>query len=89
MKYLYVGSYEHPGIEEYYRFLRYEYKNGKLYALACSDTLSDWDNTHSVASLPWSLDHKYATIEDFLASPLTCTATTIPNFKKQYPELFI
>lgn len=89
MKYLYVGSYEHPGMEDYYRFLRYGYENGKLYALACSDALSNWDTTHSIASVPWGMEDKYTTIEDFLASPLTCTASSIPKFKQQYPELFI
>ena len=89
MKYLYVGSYEHPGIDDNYRFLRYGHENGKLHTLACSDTLTEWDTPHSVTGIPWGMDAKYATIENFLASPLTCTASTIPKFKQKYPELFI
>jgi hypothetical protein len=90
MKYLYVGSYEHPGTDEFYRFIRYKYLDGKLHTLECSDTLTDWDTPHSVVGgVPWGMEDKYATIEDFLASPLTCTASSIPKFKQQYPELFI
>ena len=89
MKYLYVGSYEHPGTDEFYRFLRYTYTDVKISALAASDTLSNWDTDHSTASTPWDMQDKYPTIEDFLASPLTCTASSIPKFKQQYPELFI
>lgn len=89
MKYLYVGSYEHPGIEEFYRFLRYTYVDGKPSELACSDTLTNWDSGHIAHLVPWDMENKYSTIEEFLASPLTCTAATISKFKKQYPELFI
>ena len=89
MKYVYVGSYEHPGTDEFYRFLRYTYTDGKLNSLACSDTFTDWDTDHSVNTVPWDLESKYKIVEDFLASPLTCTASSIPKFKQQYPELFI